>query len=102
MAGVTGGRSAREDVSDVTAGALYRNVSPSQGEPRNLMIERCTQPPRRCVTELAILRESCGCVTRTRCRVERRQVARDTCHRRSGIAASRVARCARRRDMRTH
>ena len=50
VAGVTGRRSARENASDVTTGALYRDVGASQGEPRKLVVECCTQPARRRVT----------------------------------------------------
>lgn len=46
VAGVTGRRRAREDVSDVTTGASHRYVGASQRERRQFVIKRCTQPAR--------------------------------------------------------
>ncbi len=91
MAGVAVGGSAREHVVDVTVGARDVHVGTRQRKRRVAVVECCSSPGRRAVTDRTVLREPRGHVVGIRRPIEIRLMARHARGRKTGVDVVLVA-----------
>jgi hypothetical protein len=100
MAGVTIHRGAGKSAANVTVCALHARMLAGQSKARARVVEHCAAPLARVVTQLAILRESCGDMVGVCRRVEPADMATRTSGVEAGVTSTNVTCAARGRRVR--